>query len=165
MVRLRETALLRQGLLSEPQASSGPAAMLLAVSRSPSSIPRRSPCLERCHLPLAFLYTSTSQNPKNIPDCIHSRSDATFLWRPSTTSTSQNLKNIPACIHPRSDVTFLWRPSPSFSQNLKNIPDCIHRTMPPSSGVPRPHPYTPKKARHLHIPKTPDSHQSYISWK
>ena len=136
---------MRQGLLSEPQASSGPATMLLAVSRSPSSIPRRSPCLERCHLPLASLYTSTSQNPKNIPDCIHSRSDATFLWRPSTTSTSQNLKNIPACIHPRSDVTFLWRPSPSFSQNLKSIPDCIHRTMPPSSGVPQPHPYTQKK--------------------
>ena len=128
---------MRQGLLSEPQASSGPAAMLLAVSRSPSSIPRWSPCPERCHLPLASLYTSTSQN----------------------------LKNIPACIHPRSNVTFLWRPSPSFSQNLKSIPDCIHRAMPPSSGVPRPHPYTPKKARHLHIPKTPDSHQSYISWK
>ena len=73
--------------------------MLLAVSRSPSSIPRRSPCLERCHLPLAFLYTSTSQNPKNIPDCIHSRSDATFLWRPSTTSTSQNLKKHPR-LHP-----------------------------------------------------------------
>ena len=30
---------MRQGLLSEPKASSGPAAMLLAVSRSPSSIP------------------------------------------------------------------------------------------------------------------------------
>ena len=44
---------MRQGLLSEPQASSGPAAMLLAVSRSPSSIPRRSPCPDRCHLPLA----------------------------------------------------------------------------------------------------------------
>ena len=46
---------MRQGLLSEPQASSGPAAMLLAVSRSPSSIPRRSPCPERCHIPLASL--------------------------------------------------------------------------------------------------------------
>ena len=55
LLGLRETALLRQGLLSEPQASSGPAAMLLAVSRSPSSIPRRSPCPERCHLPLASL--------------------------------------------------------------------------------------------------------------
>ena len=89
---------MRQGLLSEPQASSGPAAMLLAVSRSPSSIPRRSPCLERCHLPLASLYTSTSQNPKNIPACIHPRTDATFLWRPSP-STPQNRKNTPACIH------------------------------------------------------------------
>ena len=90
---------MRQGLLSEPQASSGPAAMLLAVSRSPSSIPRRSPCPERCHLPLASSTTSTSQNLKNIPDCIHSRSDATFLWRPSTTSTSQNLKKHPR-LHP-----------------------------------------------------------------
>ena len=117
---LRETALLRQGLLSEPQASSGPAAMLLAVSRSPSSIPRRSPCLERCHLPLAFLYTSTSQNLKNIPDCIYSRTNASFLWRSSTTSTSQNLKNTPNCIHSRSDASFLWRPSTtSTSQNLK----------------------------------------------
>ena len=160
---------MRQGLLSEPKASSGPAAMLLAVSRSPSSIPRRSPCperchlplvsldhipppgpmppssgvplhpshktskasptasTERCHLPLASLYTSTSQNPKNIPDCIHSRSDASFLWRPSTTSTSQDLKNIPDCIHSRSDASFLWRPSTtSTSQNLKNIHDCLH---------------------------------------
>ncbi len=58
---LRETALLRQGLLSEPQASSGPAAMLLAVSRSPSSIPRRSPCPERCHLPLASLSIPTKK--------------------------------------------------------------------------------------------------------
>ena len=55
LLGLRETALLRQGLLSEPEASSDPAAMLLAVSRSPSSIPRRSPCPERCHLPLASL--------------------------------------------------------------------------------------------------------------
>ena len=97
---------MRQGLLSEPEASSGPAAMLLAVSRSPSSIPRRSPCPERCHLPLV------------------------------------SLDHIP----PRSDATFLWRPSPSFSQNLKSIPDCIHRAIPPSSDVPRPHPYTPKKS-------------------
>ena len=70
---------MRQGLLSEPKASSGPATMLLAVSRSPSSIPRRSPCPDRCHLPLASLYTSASQTP----DSIHPRTDATFLWRPS----------------------------------------------------------------------------------
>ena len=94
---------MRQGLLSEPQASSGPAAMLLAVSRSPSSIPRRSPCPERCHLPLASLYTSTSQNPKNIPDCLHSRSDATFLWRPS--------------IHPPHEST-----SPSRTRSVRLSP-------------------------------------------
>ena len=62
LLGLRETALLRQGLLSEPKASFGPAAMLLAVSRSPSSIPRRSPCPDRCHLPLASL----SPSPKNF---------------------------------------------------------------------------------------------------
>ena len=82
LLGLRETALLRQGLLSEPEASSGPAAMLLAVSRSPSSIPpteslpgamppssgvpqphpplktsKTSPTAstEQCHLPLASL--------------------------------------------------------------------------------------------------------------
>ena len=78
---------MRQGLLSEPQASSGPAAMLLAVSRSPSSIPRRSPCPERCHLPLASL------------NHIH-------LSKPQKTSPTAST------------------PGP----------------MPPSSGVPQPHP-------------------------
>ena len=62
---------MRQGLLSEPEASSGPAAMFLAVSRSPSSIPRRSPCPERCHLPLAsFDYIRLSKpqiNPRLHP--------------------------------------------------------------------------------------------------
>ena len=97
---------MRQGLLSEPKASSGPAAMLLAVSRSPSSIPRRSPCPDRCHLLLASLYTSASQTP----DSIHPRTGATFLWRPS--------------IHPP----------------LKLPTASTHGPMPPSSGVPRPHP-------------------------
>ena len=58
---------MRQGLLSEPQASSGPAAMLLAVSRSPSSIPRRSPCPERCHLPLASLNHIHLSKPQKHP--------------------------------------------------------------------------------------------------
>ena len=43
MLRLREMALLRQGQLSEPEASSGPAAMVLAIFRSLSIIRRRSP--------------------------------------------------------------------------------------------------------------------------
>ena len=58
---------MRQGLLSEPKASSGPAAMLLAISRSPSSIPRRSPCPDRCHLPLASLSPSTLTKPQQHP--------------------------------------------------------------------------------------------------
>ena len=58
---------MRQGLLSEPEASSGPAAMLLAVSRSPSSIPRRSPCPERCHLSLASLNHIHLSKPQKHP--------------------------------------------------------------------------------------------------
>ena len=58
---------MRQGLLSEPQASSGPTAMLLAASRSPSSIPRRSPCPERCHLPLASLNHIHLSKPQKHP--------------------------------------------------------------------------------------------------
>ena len=57
--------LLRQGQLSEPQASSGPAAMLLAISRNLSCIPRRSPCPGRYPLPLASGFLSTSQPKKN----------------------------------------------------------------------------------------------------
>ena len=64
-LRLRERALLRQGQLSEPQASSGPAAMLLAISRNLSCIPRRSPCPGRYPLPLASGFLSTSQPKKN----------------------------------------------------------------------------------------------------
>ena len=58
---------MRQGQLFEPTASSGPAAMLLAVSRSPSSIPRRSPCPERCHLPLASLNHIHLSKPQKHP--------------------------------------------------------------------------------------------------
>ena len=144
---------MRQGLLSEPKASSGPAAMLLAVSRSPSSIPRRSPCPGRCHLPLASLYTSASQTP----DSIHPRTGVTFLWRPSihpplklpTASTHGPVSlssGIPLYIrlsnsrqHPPTDrchfpLASLYTSTP---QNLKNIPDSIHpEPTPPSSGVP-----------------------------
>ena len=115
---------MRQGLLSEPQASSGPAAMLLAVSRSPSSIPRRSPCPVRCHLPLAFLNHIHLSKPQKhprlhpLPERCHlplASLDHIHLSKPQktspTASTSQNLKNIPDCIHSRSDASFLWRPS------------------------------------------------------
>ena len=63
-------------------------------------------------------------------------------WHPSTTSTSQNLKNIPDCIHSRSDATFLWRPSTTSTHKISKTPPTAStpRPMPPSSGVPRPHP-------------------------
>ena len=66
-LRLRERALLRQGQLFEPAASSGPAAMVLAISRNLSCIPRRSPCPGRYPLPLASLFLSTLTDPSCIP--------------------------------------------------------------------------------------------------
>ena len=73
-LRSRERALLRQGQLSEPLASSGPAAMVLAISRNLSCIPRRSPCPGRYPLPLAPGFLPVSRSPARI--------DATSLWRP-----------------------------------------------------------------------------------
>ena len=73
-LRSRERALLRQGQLFEPAASSGPAAMVLAISRNLSCIPRRSPCPGRYPLPLALGFLPVSRSPARI--------DATSLWRP-----------------------------------------------------------------------------------
>lgn len=66
-LRSRERALLRQGQLFEPTASSGPAAMLLAISRNLSCIPRRSPCPGRYPLPLASAFLSTFRNLSSSP--------------------------------------------------------------------------------------------------
>ena len=102
---------MRQGLLSEPQASSGPAAMLLAVSRSPSSIPRRSPCPERCLLPLASFDYIRLSKPQINPR-LHPLPERCLLPRASLNHIHpQNLKNTPNYIHSRSNATFLWRPS------------------------------------------------------
>ena len=106
---------MRQGLLSEPEASSGPAAMLLAVSRSPSSIPRRSPCPVRCHLPLASL------------DHIH-------LSKPQKTSPTAST---PGPMPPSSGVS---QPHPPLKTSNKSTTASTPRAMPPSSGVPQPHP-------------------------
>ena len=85
---------MRQGLLSEPKASSGPAAMLLAVSRSPSSIPRRSPCPDRFHLPPASLSPSTLTKPQQHPR-LHLNPDRCHLPLASP-SPSQQKKRHPA---------------------------------------------------------------------
>ena len=89
---------MRQGLLSEPQASSGPAAMLLAVSRSPSSIPRRSPCPERCHLPLASLDHIHLSKPQKHPR-LHPPPERCHLPLASLSIHSTKPQKHPACIH------------------------------------------------------------------
>ena len=67
-LRSRERALLRQGQLFEPAASSGPAAMVLAISRNLSCIPRRSPCPGRYPLPLASGFLPESMpHPSGVP--------------------------------------------------------------------------------------------------
>ena len=92
---------MRQGLLSEPEASSGPAAMLLAVSRSPSSIPRRSPCPDRCHLPLASLSPSTLTKPQQHPR-LHLNPDRFHLplASPSPSQQKNGTRQIQHCQTP-----------------------------------------------------------------
>ena len=106
---------MRQGLLSEPEASSGPAAMLLAVSRSPSSIPRRSPCPERCHLPLASLNHIHLSKPQKHPQ----------------------LHPLPEQCHlPLASLDHIPPNETSKTPPTTSTPGA----MPPSSGVPQPHP-------------------------
>ena len=135
-------ALLRQGLLSEPQASSGPAAMLLAVSRSPSSIPRWSPCPERCHLPLASLnhihLSKTQKHP--LPErCLLPLASLNHIHLSKTQKHPRLHPPPEQChlplaslsilltkpqkhprLHPPSDATFLWRPSTTSIHTKKS---------------------------------------------
>ena len=117
---------MRQGLLSEPQASSGPAAMLLAVSRSPSSIPRRSPCPERCLLPLASFDYIRLSKPQINP----------------------RLHPLPERCHlPLASLNHIRLSKPQKTSPTASTPGA----MPPSSGVPQPHPPTkPQKHPRLH---------------
>ena len=142
---------MRQGLLSEPEASSGPATMLLAVSRSPSSIPRRSPCPERCHLPLASLNhipLSKSQKHPRLhppPDRCH-LSLASLSIHPTKPQKHPPLHPLPGAMPPSSgvplnpphktapqtDATSLWRPSPSQQKKrhpaVPTLPDTETKT-------------------------------------
>ena len=125
---------MRQGLLSEPQASSGPAAMLLAVSRSPSSIPRRSPCPARCHLPLAFLnhiHLSKSQKHPRL----HPLPERCHLPLASLNHIHLSKPQKHPRLHPLPERCHL--PLASLYTSASQNPDNIHPgTMPPSSGVP-----------------------------
>ena len=84
--------------------------------------------------------TSTSQNLKNILDCIHLRTDASILWRPSSTSTPTKTQQHPQ-LHPlRTDATFLWRPSStSNTENRlqKNLPHRHETPIFSFSGLPK----------------------------
>ncbi len=137
---------MRQGLLSEPQASSGPAAMLLAVSRSPSSIPRWSPCPERCHLPLASLNHIHLSKPQKHPRLhplpercllplaslnhihllktqkhprLHPPPEQCHLPLASLSILLTKPQKHPR-LHPPSDATFLWRPSTTSIHTKKS---------------------------------------------
>ena len=104
-LRLRERALLRQGQLSEPQASSGPAAMLLAISRNLSCIPRRSPCPGRYPLPLAYGVLSTFRNQQYPPDGVPARPDILSLWRPLFSPTFLPIKKAGSSAHSLQTLT------------------------------------------------------------
>lgn len=67
LLRLRGSALLRQGLLSEPEASSAPVSMFLADFRSLSSITPTEPCPYRCHIPGVRFIQSTTQRKRRPP--------------------------------------------------------------------------------------------------
>ncbi len=109
---------MRQGLLSEPEASSGPAAMLLAVSRSPSSIPRRSPCPERCHLPLVSLNHIHLSKPQKHPR-LHPPPERCHLPLASLSILLTKPQKHPR-LHPPSNATFLWRPSTTSIHTKKS---------------------------------------------
>ena len=125
---------MRQGLLSEPEASSGPAAMLLAVSRSPSSIPRRSPCPERCHLSLASLnhiHLSKSQKHPRL----HPLPERCLLPLASLNHIHLSKPQKHPRLHPLPDQCLL--PLASLYTSASQNPNNIHPgPMPPSSGVP-----------------------------
>ena len=129
---------MRQGLLSEPEASSGPAAMLLAVSRNPSSIPPT----------------------ESLPGAMPPSSGVPQPHPPLKTSKTSPLASTPGAISPSSGVPL----HPSHKTSKASPTASTERYHLPLTSLNHIHTH-PKKARHLHIPKTPDSHQSYISWK
>ena len=134
---------MRQGLLSEPEASSGPAAMLLAVSRSPSSIPRRSPCPVRCHLPLASLDHIHLSKPQktsptaSTPGPMPPSSGVPQPHPPLKTSKTSPTASTPGAMPPFSGV-----PQPHPPNETSKTPPTASTpgAMPPSSGIPQPHP-------------------------
>ena len=122
------------------QSGSGDSSVLIGIfctnlafqDRTPSPLP--SPVLVfSCRLEAsargrwhrAGLLPPSSGVPLSIPQKLLKhprlhplRTDASILWRPSSTSTPQKLNSIHNYIHSRIDATFLWRPS--STSNTKN---------------------------------------------
>ena len=125
-LRLRERALLRQGQLFEPTASSGPAAMLLAISRNLSCIPRRSPCPGRYPLPLAYGVLSTFRNQQYPPDGVPARPDILSLWRPLFSPTFLPTKKAGSSAHSLQTLTqtknLTPKPKEAPSTSYYNVP-------------------------------------------
>ena len=126
-LRLRERALLRQGQLFEPQASSGPAAMLLAISRNLSCIPRRSPCPDRYPLPQASGFPSISRNQQHPP----------------TESLPRSISS-PAGVRSSSIRPYILHPKHQKRRTLRHM--CLPHT---ASNCNRNHPLHIPQPRHL----------------
>ena len=125
---------MRQGLLSEPEASSGPAAMLLAVSRNPSSIPPTeslpgamppSSGVPQPHPPLKISKTSpTASTPGAMPPS----SGVPLYIHLSKPQKHPRLPPLPERYH---------LPLASLYTSASQNPNNIHPgPMPPSSSVP-----------------------------
>ena len=123
-LRLRERALLRQGQLFEPTASSGPAAMLLAISRNLSCIPRRSPCPERYPLPLALGFPSLSRNQQHLPmESLPGPISSPSGVRLSLHLTTQKERHPPGSVLP--NIQILPPDPPTFPNRIKQL--ILHR--------------------------------------
>ena len=111
---------LRQGQLFEPTASSGPAAMVLAISRNLSCIPRRSPCPGRYPLPLAYGGLSTFRNqqypPRRspCPTCYPRPLASAFLSHLSPHKKSRKLRTLPANSHTNQNPHTQAKRSPIY---------------------------------------------------
>ena len=117
--------------------------MLLAVSRSPSSIPRRSPCPERCLLPLASLNHIHLSKPQKHPR-LHPLPERCLLplasldhIHLSKPQKHPRLHPLPGqCLLPLASLDHIHLSKPQKTSPTASTPG----PMPPSSGVPRPHP-------------------------
>ena len=109
------------------------------------------------HPPLKTSKTSTTAS---TPGAMPSSPGVPQPYPPLKTSKTSPLASTPGAISPSSGVPL----HPSHKTSKASPTASTERYHLPLTSLNHIHTH-PKKARHLHIPKTPDSHQSYISWK